>query len=160
MIDWLNNWIASLTARERMLLLVAASLALGLLAWLLVFRPLGAAGENARDRHADALTEQAQVIALVSAIEQAQAQPPARPNGSIRDILAVEAARVGFDVAQIERAGTDGVRLIIAAVRAQVFFSWVSDLEAQLGLHVEALTVRPNADETLAVEATFRSGRS
>lgn len=160
MINRLNNWIESLTARERILVLVAAGLALGLLAWLLVFRPLGAAAANARERHANTLTEQAQVIALVSAIEQAQAQPPARPSGSISDILADEAARVGFDVAQTERAGTDGVRLIIAAVRAQVFFSWVSDLEARLGLHVEALTARPNADETLAVEATFRIGRS
>ena len=158
MIEAVRNWYRTKTVREQRLLLFAAGLLIIVISWLLIVRPMSLALDRTKERHDRAIMERAQVGTLIDDIAAAQQQRRSRTPGRIRDILDSETARAGFDAAQIETIGTDGVRIIIAAVRPQSFFAWVSDLEQRLGVDIEALTARPNADETLAVNVTFRGG--
>lgn len=160
MIDRFRFWWNLRTTREKRLLLALFAVAAVFLAWIAVVRPLNNALAEAKARHDRAVIARAQVDARVAALRdlRAVARPPLQ--GGIADVVSAEAVRVGFNMNQIEPVGTDGVRIIIAAVRPQTFFAWVTDMETRLGLDVEALTARPNADQTLAVDVTFRRGRS
>jgi general secretion pathway protein M len=159
MIDRFNRWWETRTARERWLFGIAGGLAALVLAWLLIVRPIDLLRESAKARHDSAVIALGRVEARLAEIESFSARPPMAAEGRVSDIVMAEAVRVGFNTAQTEPAGTNGVRVIIAAARAQTFFAWVADLEGRLGLDVDALTARPNADETLTVDVTFRRGQ-
>lgn len=158
MINRFQAWWKTRTVREQRLLLAVTALALIVLAWLAVVRPLGMALDNAKVRHDRAVIALAEVDRQLAAIDSARAAVRDRPDGPVMDIVQAEAVRVGFSVTRTEALGTDGVRVIIGAVRPQTFFAWVGDLETRFGLDIEALTARPNADETLSVDVTFRGG--
>lgn len=159
MIDRFGRWWETRTARERWLFGVAAGLAILVLAWVLIVRPIDLLRESAKARHDHAVIALGRVEARLAEIEDFAANPAATVEGRIGDVVMAEAARVGFNTAQTEPAGTDGVRVIIGAVHPQTFFAWVADLENRFGLDVDALTARPNADETLSVDVTFRRGQ-
>lgn len=158
MIDRFRTWWKTRTLREQRLLLAAAGLAAIVLAWLIVIRPLSLWLDSAKARHDQAVIAVAQVENQLAAIDAARAVSRQPLSGNILDVVQGEAVRVGFNVTQTEAVGTDGVRVIIEAARPQAFFAWVSDLETRIGLNVETLTARPNADETLSVDVTFRGG--
>jgi general secretion pathway protein M len=151
-------WWSTRTQRERWLFLGAAALFAVVLAWLVIVRPLGMALDSAKARHDMAVIALGRVETRLDQIETARASPVAAPEGRIADIVLAEAVRTGFNTAETEPVGTDGVRVIIGAVRPQTFFAWVAGLESRMGLSVEALTARPNSDETLSVDVTFRRG--
>lgn len=159
MIDRFNMWWETRTMRERWLFGVAGVLAALVLAWLLIIRPIDLLRESAKARHDSAVIALGRVESRLTEIENFSANPSTPVEGRISDIVMAEAVRVGFSTAQTEQVGTDGVRVIIGAVRPQTFFAWVADLEDRFGLDVDALTARPNADGTLSVDVTFRRGQ-
>lgn len=159
MIARFGTWWETRTARERWLFGIAGGLAILVPAWLLIVRPVDLLRESAKARHDHAVIALGRVEARLAAIEDFAANPPPPLEGRISDIVMAEAVRAGFNTAQTEPAGTHGVRVIIGAVRPQTFFAWVADLEMRFGLDVDALTARPNADETLSVDVTFRRGQ-
>ena len=152
-------WWSTLTLREKRLLLTAGGLAAVVLVWLLIVRPVDIALDSAKARHDRAVIALAQIEGRLEQIAAARARTRPQPSGRTADIVAAEAVSVGFTVTETQPVGNDGVRVIIAAARPQTFFAWVRDLESRFGLDVVALTARPNADETLAVDVTFRGGR-
>lgn len=154
-----TSWNLRTTREKRLLLALFAVIAV-FVAWLGVVRPLDNALADAKARHDRAVIARAQVDARVAALRELRAAPRAPLPGSIADVVQAEVIRAGFVMNQVEPAGTDGARIIITAARPQTFFAWVTDLETRLGLDVEALTARPNADQTLAVDVTFRRGSS
>lgn len=159
MTDRFSIWWETRTVRERWLFGVAGGLAALVLAWLLIVRPIDLLRESAKTRHDTAVIALGRVEARLTDIDTFIANPPATVEGQVSDIVIAEAGRVGFNTVQTEPVGTDGVRVIIGAVRPQTFFAWVADLEGRLGLDVDALTARPNADETLSIDVTFRRGQ-
>lgn len=152
----LIDWFRGRTPREQRLLLVMAGLFLIVFAWLLVIRPLGDALSDARERHGRA------VIALAATRDQADAIAALQrgirpvPAGSIVDLVTSAAAQGGFSAATVTAEGGAGARLTIPAVRAPAFFGWIADLQRRTGLVVDQLSVRTNADATLAVELSVR----
>lgn len=155
---WRLSWNTR-TTREKWILLALAAVVAVALAWLLVVRPLDRALDAAKARHDSAVIALAEAESRIAAIESLRSAPRPTVQGRIADVVGAEAVRVGFTMNQTEPVGTDGVRIIIAAVRPQTFFGWVADLETRLGLEVVALSARPNADQTLSVDVTFRGGR-
>ncbi|MBC2778071.1 type II secretion system protein GspM [Parasphingopyxis marina] len=153
-----QRWWSTRTQRERWLFLGAAGLFAIVLAWLAIVRPLGMALDSVKARHDMAVIALGRVDNRLDQIEAARTNPVTAPEGRIVDIVLAEAVRTGFNTAETEPVGTDGVRVIIGAVRPQTFFAWVAGLEGRMGLSVDALTVRPNSDETLSVDVTFRRG--
>jgi len=159
MIERWRGWWNVRSVREKRLLLAMGALAAVALAWLLVIRPIDNARAAAKARHDHAVIALARVEARAAEVERLRAAPRPTVQGRIVDIVGAEAVRVGFVSNQTEPVGADGVRIVIPAVLPRAFFAWVTDLETRLGLHVEALTARPNADQTLSVDVTFRGGR-
>ena len=159
MIDRTRSWFLTRSIRERWLIGIAVALAVVVLSGLLIIRPIDAVREAAKARHDGAVLALARAETRVAAIEAASANPPPPLTGPLADIVSAEALRVGFTTAQTDAAGADGVRIVISAARPQTFFSWIADMETRFGLHVDALAARPNADETLSVDVTFRTGR-
>lgn len=157
MTGW-RAWWNFRSVREKRMLLAMGGLAAIVLAWLLIIRPIDNTLAAAKARHDRAVIALGQIEARAVQIERLRAISRPVRQGRIADIVGAEAVRVGFTMNQTEPAGTDGVRLLISAVRPQSFFAWIADLESRLGLRVETLTARPNADQTLSVEVTLREG--
>lgn len=155
MIDRLSHWWATHSDRERWLVGVASALAVLILTWLLIIHPIDNMREASKARYDAAVMTLGRVEARLSEMGAVATRPRVTSSGAIHDLVRTEADRVGFTNIQTEAIGSEGVRVIITAVRAQAFFTWAADLETRLGLDVAALSARPNADETLSVEVTF-----
>lgn len=150
------SWWKTRTLREQRLLLAMAGIAAVVLAWLLVVRPLGDALSAAKERHSAAVVALADVRAQVAAIEQASGTAPANLGAPVDVVISQSATEAGFPATRIERNGTNQATLSVAAVRPQAFFGWVAQMEGR-GLVVARLTATANADQTLAVQVTFRA---
>ena len=155
MIDRLNQWWGTRSVRERWLVGIACGLAMLILVWLLIVRPIDTMREASKARYDTAVMTLGRVEARLSDIEAVSTRPRFASSGAVHDLVRTDADRVGFTNIQTEAIGSEGARVNISAVRAQTFFAWVAGLETRLGLDVAALSARPNADETLSVEVTF-----
>ena len=149
-------WWSQRSEREQRLLAVMFGLLFIVLAWLLVIRPLTAALDVARLRHAEA------VVALAEA--KARAAPlPGRPTNAplavpIDSLIGRTATEAGFTGARIAGLGPARARVTLDSARPQAFFAWIAALESE-GLEVERLQARANPDRTVAAETVLRAGR-
>lgn len=152
----MSDWWQARSARERMLLRVMMALAIVVLGWLLVVRPLADALELAKARHGEA----------VVALGEAKARDETRRAGAsgaavplpIDGVLAPAAAEAGFPAARVTGQGPAAAIVAIDAARPQALFGWVAQMERR-GLAVERLRAQANPDRTLAVEIAFRARR-
>jgi general secretion pathway protein M len=146
------SWWRERSPRERTMLQVMLGLAVLVLGWLLVVRPLTDSLDAAKTRHAAALT------ALGEA--RARGVPGASPNappaaGPVDSLVARTANEAGFTNARITSQGATRASVAVESARPQVLFAWVARLE-QSGLVVERLVARANSDRTVAAEITLR----
>lgn len=155
--DSIRTWWQGRTLREQRLLLAMFGIAAAVLAWLLIVRPLSDALSAARERHNEAVVALADVRSQVAAIGAAQ-EPNAAVtlSGPVETIVRQSAEESGFPITRIDATGAGQATLIIDAVRPQAFFGWVAQMESR-GLIVDRLSANPNADQTLAVQVTFRA---
>lgn len=148
------SWWAERSRREQRLIQVMLGLAVLVLGWLLVVRPLLDMRDAAKERHAAA------VVALGEA--RARATPGAAPGapaaGPVDALVARTANEAGFTNARITSQGSERASVAVDAARPQVLFGWVARLE-QSGLVVERLNARTNSDRTVAAELTLRKRR-
>lgn len=152
----LQAWWRTRTLREQRLLLVMGALALLVLAWLLVIRPLGDALSEAKGRHGAAAIALAEARGLSEAIRAAEAGAPAALPMPLDSMISQAATEAGFTITRLDRHSSVQTSLVMDAVRPQAFFTWVAQMEAR-GLIVERLTATPNTDRTLAIQTTFRA---
>lgn len=145
------SWWAERSPRERRLIQVMGGLALLVLGWLVVVRPLTDALDAAKTRHAAALT----ALGEARARRVPAATPTAPPAGPVDALVARTAGEAGFTTARITAQGPGRAMVALDAARPQALFGWVARLE-QSGLVVERLTARPNSDRTLGAELTLR----
>lgn len=153
----LRFWWGQRSPREQRLLLAMTALFAIMLAWLLIVRPVGDALADARGRHDRAVIALAEAKGQAEAIAGLERGGPAPPTVPINIFVEQRATEAGFTVERIQPEGGNAVELSVAAVRAQAFFAWAADLERRDGLIVDRLTVRANADKTLAVQIAFRA---
>ena len=148
------SWWAERSRREQRLIQVMLVLAVLVLGWLLVVRPLLDTLDAARARHAAA------VVALGEA--RARALPGTAPGapaaGAVDALLARTANEAGFSNARVVSQGSARASVAIGAARPQVLFGWIARLE-QSGLRVERIVARTNSDRTVAAELTVRRAR-
>ncbi|MDQ3140534.1 MAG: type II secretion system protein M [Pseudomonadota bacterium] len=151
------GWWRTRSLREQRLLLAMGALALLLLSWLLVIRPLGDALSSAKERHGAAVVALAEANAQADAIRAAQSGPQVALTEPIDALVSRAATEAGFPIARLERQSASQVTLVLDAVRPQAFFGWIDAQEQASGLIVEQLIATPNTDQTLAVQVTFRA---
>lgn len=145
------SWWAERSRREQRLIQVAAVLAVLVLGWLLVVRPLQDSLAAAKERHAAAVLALGEARARM--LPGATAGAPAA--GPVDALIARTANEAGFANARITSQGAERASVALDAARPQVLFGWVARLE-QMGLAVERLAARTNSDRTLAAELTLR----
>ena len=145
------SWWSERSRREQWLIQIMLGLAVIVLGWLLVVRPLSDALDAAKTRHAAA------VVALGEA--RARATPGAAPGAPVAApvdaLVARTANEAGFTNARITSQGSARASVAVDAARPQALFGWVARLE-QSGLLVERLVARTNSDRTVAAELTLR----
>ena len=149
----MSLWWAERSARERRLILVMLALAVVVLGWLMVVRPLSDALDAAKTRQAAATLALGEARARVSQSAGPRGAAPALPADSLIGRTASEA---GFTSARIASQGPMRASVAIDAARPQALFAWILRLE-QSGLVVERLRARANSDRTLAAEISLRA---
>lgn len=147
------GWWALRTTREQRLILVMFGLLAATIAWAII-TSVADATARARNRHAEAVIERAEVEGKIEALRGfGQASPLAAP---LDGVIGQAASDTGFVLARNEAQGDGRVLTAIASARPQAFFGWLSELERR-GIFPERLVARANSDRTLNVEATFRA---
>jgi general secretion pathway protein M len=147
-------WWEMRSERERWLAGTMLVLALVLLVWLLVVRPLSDALDAARMRHGDAAVALAEARARTA---PAGGGGPAAA-GPVDAIVTRTAGAAGFPAARVVAMGPGRAAVSLDAARPQALFGWIAQME-QAGLVVERLRARANQDHTLSAELTLGARR-
>jgi general secretion pathway protein M len=159
MIVTIREWYVARTVRERRLLLLMLTIAVPLLAWLLVVMPLSKAYEEALERHLEAVDRNGRVRALAEA--QEAARPPVVPVAAAPELalLVAEAAtQAGLTLDSNSAAGPDEVNIAIGQARPAAAVQWLRDFELR-GIRVQDLRMTPGADGTVSVTARLVRSR-
>lgn len=150
-------WWAARSRRERRMLLALAAVLAFALVWLLVIRPIADARAAAEARLNAAVSELARARADALMLARSGAGPGGTPVPlPVDGFLMTAGAEAGFTGLQVVADGPARATLSLANVRPQAFFGWLGQMEAR-GLTVESLSARPNADQTIAVQAVLRA---
>lgn len=158
MIAAFNLWWDAKAPRERWLLGIAGALAAIVLLVFGIIMPLQRAINSANEAHAIAIDRQAGIAARVAAIRDLERQPRAATTATQANLdiaIAQAAAERGFTLARSTAQGPNAVDMAISNARAPALIAWLADLESA-GIIAADLTMRPNADGTIAMTATLR----
>ncbi|MET0180873.1 MAG: type II secretion system protein GspM [Novosphingobium sp.] len=156
MIARVRTWYHGLTARERVLVAIAAALAALIVFVFAIVLPLGRAHDAAHVRHRVAVEASARLLAQLAALD-APAPEAARPMlaGPLAQVVAVSADNAGFVLQTNQPQGNDDAVVAVPTARPSAALAWLDSLAAQ-GIVVDNLTMTPTADGGVAVNATLR----
>jgi general secretion pathway protein M len=152
-----RDWFMARTARERWLLALMLAIALPLLAYAGVYRPLMAAIERAEQRHVAAVRNHGLVLARLSQLEQAQrpalgAAPVSTAPVSLR--ITEAAALAGVSLTANEPRGLTSAVITLAPAAPTAALRWLRQLETQ-GIIVRELAITPQPGGQVVVTATL-----
>jgi general secretion pathway protein M len=147
MSDAVRLWWKARSLREQRLLIVMAALAIVVIVWLGMLRPLSDARAEARKRHGDTLVAVAQIEAEAARLKALPARSAA--SGAPINIVRAEADAIAITPSLVEPDG-DGIRVDIPVIGAQALFTLIDRMRAR-GLSVDTLAARPEAGGSLVV---------
>lgn len=145
-------WWRERSEREQVMLAIMAALAALVFGWLLIVRPLDMALSNARADQDAAIARLERVRAAAAMLDDT----PDAPTESAHALIARSAAAAGFVPTRLDPGANGAVMLGLSSAKAVALSKWLKSLEMQ-GVHVEQITVRPNSDSTLSVDATLKA---
>lgn len=154
----LRQFWADRSPRERQMLVVMFALLAIMVLVLGIIRPLASATVAARDRLDRVTIESGQITAAVDFIRNAKKGAPPALTGTLVLAVSQSAGTAGFTLSTLDPQGDDRVGFTIPAAKSPAMFTWLRSL-AQQGIFVERMTMRTNADATLAVDGTLRVRR-
>ena len=154
----LRTWFAGRALREKRLILVMLALLAVTIVWAGLIRPVRDGLSSARERHADAVIRLGQTLNEVGAVKSAQRAGIQQISGPLADTVRAKADEAGFTLATLDQDGPDRVKISIGNARPGALLGWIAGLE-QAGILVEATSLTPNGDQTVAAQMTLR-GRS
>lgn len=152
-------WWTARTPREQLMLGILAAILLPVLVWLLIIRPIGPASEAAEARHRAAVDTLADARAQAAALSFLRKNPPPPLGAPVADIVKAAAAETGFTLSRADPVGGDGVIISIVSAKPPAFFEWAQGLQRR-GVFIDQLSIRPNPDTTIAIDAQFRARSS
>lgn len=161
MIDMMRQWWLGLAARERVLVGIAGALAATVISWFAIITPLANGLDGARDAHRIAAERHATIMARVetaTALQNSASGAAPSVTGQIDLVISQSAAEQGFILSRNDAVGRDGTSIAIGSARSAALLGWLGVLEQQ-GLIAKALSLRPNADGTVAMTATIERVR-
>lgn len=157
MIVRVRDWYGSRSLRERRLLLLMTAIALPLLVWLLIVRPLSNGYDAALERHLAAVDLNGRVRAIAKGGAVRTVANVGAPNSDIALIIAERAAQSGLVLASNSAAGPNDVTISIAAAPTIAATQWLTQLERD-GFAVNDLSMTPTPDGNVAVTARLVRG--
>lgn len=152
MIERLTMWWRERSQREQALPGVMILLFGVVVGWLGVIRPLDDGLAQARADNEAAIARLERVRGDAAALETAGT----RATETAQALVSRFASEAGFTTTRLD-PGADG-RVLTGLVSAKplALSRWLETLDAQ-GVFVEQISIRPNSDATLSVDATFRA---
>lgn len=153
----LKAWFASLSQREQRLIALMGAIAVPVLLWLAVWRPLSNAHEAALDDYRLALDRHGRIAAMTG--NPAGEVPPAPViDGSLASWLLAHASERGMVLASQEDVAANRADVTLGTASASEAARWLTALEAE-GLRVEAIELTPSANGGVDMSATIGVGR-
>lgn len=148
-----HGWWDGRTIRERRLLLVMGVLALAVLLWLVVVRPVQAWQVGAADRRIEAEATLAEVRSGLRVVAPPSAPAPAGGEG-LEPLVRRTAETAGLTVVTTMAPG-GGLGIQMSQAPGRETFAWLASLEADHGVKVCSLGVMENADATLNIDGSL-----
>ncbi len=147
-------WWRERSVREQRLLGAMLIVALPVLAWLLVVRPLTSAYAAADLRYAEAVARYGRIAARIGAIEAGGSAAAAlAPGGAALDLVVAEAAsQSGLTLDRNDAAGPDAVDVAIARATPAAAIAWLAGFEGR-GIVVADMRMANSADGTVSLTA-------
>ncbi len=155
MTERLRQVWAERSVREQQMLCVMFALFAVVLLVFGIIRPLANAKVAAQDRLDRVTIESGTIAAVVETLRDAKKGAPPPLTGTLVLAVSQSATTAGFTLATLDPQGEDCVGIALPSAKSPALFAWLR-LLAQQGVFVERMTMRTNADATLAVEGTLR----
>lgn len=162
MMENIRNYWATLSDREKRLLIIAGILATALLAWLAAKPIIQMMGDVQRD-HRAAVEREGRVAAKAALLKrpadamaaEGQADMANSAGVNVEQFLAQSASEIGLSLSRQEARGPNGASFAIAGGKAAVVAAWLADLEVR-GFAFDRLSITPQADGNVGVTADVR----
>ena len=147
-----RDWIRGRTRREQHLILLMLTIALPVLAWLLVVGPLSGAYDQALDDHLAAIDRHGRVLALAEGAKSTPARRVQANKADLQLIVAQAATQAGITLQGANASGTNAVDVTVAGGRATALGQWLAQFEAQ-GIAIQQMSMTPQPDGTVNMSA-------
>jgi len=147
-----RNWFIALSRREQILLGIAAVLALGVIGFFGIYRPLYDLATDAKRSFYEATMQAGRIEAKAQALSMPANRRPAEAIAALNLLLASEAAERGFTLDSNQAQGSNRAEIAIGSARSPAFLSWLADLERR-GVVPETLVIRRMDNGTVSVSA-------
>ena len=151
-------WAERSPREQQLLAVMFGLLALTVLVFGII-RPLASAATAARDRLDRVTVESGQIATAVETLRDAKKGAPPPLTGTMVLAVSQSAGTAGFTLSTLDMQGEDRVGITLPSAKSPALFAWLRTLSQQ-GIFVERMTLRTNADTTIAVEGTLRLRKS
>lgn len=149
----MRDWWLQRSRREQILLQVMALIALPIIAYFLLIKPLLEWEERARADYLVALDRQGRVAAMVGGPDGAADGY----DGSLALLVGNSAEEIGLQLDSNVEEGPDRLRIAVEEASGSAALAWIDRLESS-GLSVEALQITPTGSGNVSIEATLSRG--
>jgi general secretion pathway protein M len=152
-----TDWFMARSQRERWLIALMLAIAIPMLCFLLVYRPLTAAIERAEQRHVAAVSNHGLVLSRLAQLDRVQRPPAGAPPQSRAPLslrITEAAALAGVSLSANEPRGNASALITLAPAAPTAALRWLRQLEEQ-GIIVRELTITPQPDGQVVATATL-----
>jgi general secretion pathway protein M len=153
MIVRVRDWYLTRTQREQLLLLAMLAIAVPLLAWLLIVRPVTSAYQEALRAHLEAVDRHGRVLVLADVAKRSPPAPRLPSGGADVSLIVTEVAtQSGVALQGTSPSGSNAVDVTVGGGQGPAIAQWLRGLD-QRGFVVQELRMTPLPDGTVNVSA-------
>ena len=150
-----RSWFGGLSAREKRLVLLMIAIAVPVLIWLALWRPVAAAHDEALGGYRMALDRNGRIAAMTG-LTAGEERPAPVVDGSLAAWLLDHATAQGLVLARQEDLSDTRAEVELGAAGASDVARWLSALEAE-GLRIEQVRLGPSPNGGVAMTAIIGS---
>lgn len=153
MIARLHEWYGGRSRREQLLLLLMLAMAVPLLAWLLVVRPIDGAYDRSLEEYLEAVDRHGRVLALADAAKAKPAVAPTMQSNAELELVVTEAAsRAGIVLEGVTPSAPNTVEISATGAKATAAAQWLGNFNAR-GIRVQEMRMTPLPDGNVNLSA-------